>query len=437
MLRCTIEEGQMRKAIVVGTGAGGATAARELQGKFDVTILESGGEFRPFSTDLSFIERLKRAGLMRDERWIRLLFPAMNVTRTRERMAFVRGNGLGGTTTLATGNGIRMDGPLKEIGINLDAEFAELGREIPVSTGHQKRWRPVTRRLFGICRELNLDPVPLPKLGDTRRCINCGLCVLGCPRGAKWDSRQFVDEARAKGATLLTRSRVERVVSSGSRATGVIVRKGLRRRFISADLVILAAGGFGTPGILNASGVECERTLFVDPVLCVAAEWKGSLQNRDISMPFVVQREGFILSPYFDYLSFFFNRDWRFQADDTLGLMVKIADSSSGSVSGGQVEKSLTGEDARKLKAGVELCAEIFGHMGIGPEKLIQGTLNAGHPGGMLPLTQKEAETFHNDRLPENLYVADATLFPHSPGNPPILTIMAMAKRVARVCSIN
>jgi choline dehydrogenase-like flavoprotein len=427
----------MRRAIVVGTGAGGATAAKELQGKFNVTILEEGGEFRPFSTNLSLIERAKRAGLLRDERWIRLLFPAMNVSRTRERMSLVRGKGLGGTTTLATGNGIRVDGPLKEIGINLDAEFAELGREIPVSTGHQKRWRPATRRLFGICQEMNLDPMPLPKLGDTRRCINCGLCVLGCPRGAKWDSRQFIDEACAKGATLLTRSRVERVVRSGSKATGVIVRKGFRRRFIPADLVILAAGGFGTPGILNASGVECEKTLFVDPVLCVAAEWKGSLQNRDISMPFVIQREGFIISPYFDYLSFFFNRDWKFPPDDTLGLMVKIADTSSGSLSGRRVEKSLTGEDTRRLKAGVELCAEILGRMGIGPEKLIQGTLNAGHPGGMLPLTRKEAETFHNDRLPENLYVADATLFPNSIGNPPILTIMAMAKRVARVCSIN
>jgi hypothetical protein len=63
--------------------------------------------------------------------------------------------------------------------------------------------------------------------------------------------------------------------------------------------------------------------------------------------------------------------------------------------------------------------------------------MNAGHPGGMLPLTRREAETFHNERLPENLYVADATLFPTSPGNPPILTIMAMAKRVAGICSRN
>ena len=32
----------MPHAIVVGSGAGGATVARELQGAFDVTVLEAG-----------------------------------------------------------------------------------------------------------------------------------------------------------------------------------------------------------------------------------------------------------------------------------------------------------------------------------------------------------------------------------------------------------
>jgi choline dehydrogenase-like flavoprotein len=361
----------------------------------------------------------------------------MSVAKTRERMVLVRGMGTGGTTTIATGNGIRVDGPLKEIGINLDPEFAALEKEIPISTGHERGWRPSTRRLFEICREMGLGPMPMPKMGDTRRCVNCGRCVLGCPRGAKWDSRAFVGSARASGATLLTRSPVDRVVCSGSRATGVIVRKGLRNQFLPADLVILAAGGFGTPGILEKSGVECEERLFVDPVLCVAAEWKGALQNRDISMPFVVQREGFIISPYFDYLSFFFNRAWKFPLDDTLGLMVKIADEGTGGFRGSRVEKTLTGKDHERLKAGVEVCAGIFERLGVDRRNLILGTLNAGHPGGMLPLTRAEAVSFHNDRLPENVYVADATLFPSSPGNPPILTIMAIAKRIAAICSRN
>ncbi len=48
------------------------------------------------------------------------------------------------------------------------------------------------------------------------------------------------------------------------------------------------------------------------------------------------------------------------------------------------------------------------------------GTLNAGHPGGMLPLTGEDAKTLRPSRLPENLFLADATLLPESLGNPPI-----------------
>jgi choline dehydrogenase-like flavoprotein len=201
--------------------------------------------------------------------------------------------------------------------------------------------------------------------------------------------------------------------------------------------MILAAGGFGTPVILENSGIECEKRLFVDPVLCVAAEWKGALQNKEISMPFVVQRDGYILSPYFDFVSSFFHKRWKFRPDDTLGIMIKLADTNTGSVSKKAVKKTLTVQDNERLKGAVHECREIFSRLGIREEHTILGTINAGHPGGMLPLTEEESETFHSSRLPDNLYVADATLFPSSLGNPPILTIMAMAKRISKICIKN
>jgi choline dehydrogenase-like flavoprotein len=425
----------MKKAIVIGSGAGGATVAKELQGKYDVTVLEAGKEFHPFSLNLSLVEWMKRTGLMRDEREIQLLFPAMKIRKTEDRMVMVNGTGLGGTTTLATGNAVRMDQDLKKIGINLDAEFEELSGEIPMGTDHRKRWRPATVRLFEICAEMNLHPEPLPKMGDHRKCINCGRCVLGCPHGVKWDSRQFLRSAVEKGASVRTGCRVQNVVIEGSRAAGVNVRKGWRREFHAADLIVLAAGGFGTPAVLENSGIPCDENLFVDPVLCVAAKRENALQNKELSMPFVVQRPGFILSPYFDYLSFFFNREWRFPARDTLGIMIKLADENGGTVSKNQIRKTLSPGDREGFKKGVELCGEIFHRLGVNKEQTVLGTVNAGHPGGMLPLTAEDASTFHSRRLPENLYVSDATLFPSSLGNPPILTIMAMAKRIARICS--
>jgi choline dehydrogenase-like flavoprotein len=425
----------MKKALIVGSGAGGATVAKELQGKFEVTILEAGKEFRPFSMNLPAVEKIKRTGLMFDEREIQLLFPFMKIRKTADRMVMVHGIGFGGTTTLATGNGIRMDEDLKKCGINLDKEFDELYAEIPISTDHQKRWRPATRQLFEICREMDLNPEPLPKMGDNSKCINCGRCVLGCAYGAKWDSRKFLQRAQENGAQIQQGCTVEKIIFKDSKAVGVEARRGWRTEFHPADLIVLAAGGLGTPVILDNSGIACENRLFVDPVLCVAAEWKGSFQNKEISMPFVVQKDGYILSPYFDYLSYFFKKDWTFPANNTLGIMIKIADSTRGTVSKRGIDKILTDRDNKRLKDGVDVCREIFSRLGVNGQKTILGTLNAGHPGGMVPLTKDDAATFHPRQLPENLYIADATLFPASLGNPPILTIMAMAKRVSKICS--
>ena len=61
--------------------------------------------------------------------------------------------------------------------------------------------------------------------------------------------------------------------------------------------------------------------------------------------------------------------------------------------------------------------------------------LNAGHPGGTVPLTGRERLDLHADHLPHNLYVADASLLPRSLGKPPMLTIMALSKRVAWHCA--
>ena len=74
---------------------------------------------------------------------------------------------------------------------------------------------------------------------------------------------------------------------------------------------------------------------------------------------------------------------------------------------------------------------DILARLDVPIEKQFLGILNAGHPGGMLPLTAAERDTLHNPVLPDNLYVADATIFPKSMGNPPILTIMALAKKIS------
>lgn len=426
----------MKKAIIVGSGAGGATAAKELQGVFDVTVLEAGKEFRPFSIGLPALERWRQSGLLFDEREISLIFPGVRIRKTQD-MVFVNGKGWGGTTTIATGNALRLDRDLRRLGINLDAEFEEISREIPISTEHAKRWRPLTRRLFEIFKEMGHEPKPTPKLGDYTGCRGCGRCVLGCPYGVKWDSRLFLRQALEKGARLNPGFHVEKVVIEKGETKGVLARRGLRTHFFPADLVVLAAGGFGTPVILKNSGISCPPTLFVDPVLCVAAEWRDAHLESDVSMPFVAQQQGFMLSPYFDFLSFFFNKRWGFPAKNIVSLMIKLADENVGSVSGRGVQKLLSDKDKSQLEKGVSTCKEILVRLGVEENKIFRGTVNAGHPGGTFPLTSQEAVSLHHASLPLNLYLADATLLPRSLGNPPILTIIALAKRVSKLCREN
>jgi choline dehydrogenase-like flavoprotein len=214
------------------------------------------------------------------------------------------------------------------------------------------------------------------------------------------------------------------------RAAGVRAHRGLRRATFEADIVVLAAGGFGTPAILRRSGIICEPRLFVDPVLCVAAPLPGAGLDCEVSMPFVVERDGYIVAPYMDWLSFFFDRRWRLPAGDLVPLMIKLADDDWGHVVSGRIEKDLTDRDRERLQDGVAVCTRILERIGLPRANHFLGMLNAGHPGGALA-AGAGPEPLHDPRLPANTWVADGSLIPSALGRPPILTIMALAKRVA------
>lgn len=416
-----------KKAIVIGSGAGGAMAAKMLAEDFDVTVVERGKTFAPLSLPLEQLARFRKTGIYFDERMIQLLLPSMRIDRQPE-MVMVYGRGLGGTTTLATGNAVRADEGLKRIGINLDAEFDELYRELPITTDHQPRWSAVTKKTFSVMQEMGLDPQPMPKLLRPKLCRMCGHCSIGCPTRAKWDTRELLDRIH-----VVTGARVTHIDIGDSKARRVYVQKGLQRLTLEADVVIVAAGGYGTPDILRQSGIDCQPHLFVDPVLCVAAPMAGARQDRQLLMPFVSRRERYIISPYMDWLSFFFNRQWYKPADGMVSLMIKLADVEQGDVHHGHMQKTLTATDQEYLRRGVEDCREVLRRMGVDERDIFLGTLNAGHPGGMLPLTAAEAETLHSPLLPDNVYVADATILPQALGLPPMLTIMALAKRIAKI----
>lgn len=406
-------------------------AAKMLASDFDVTVLEQGKTFKPFTLPLDKLAKFRKTGLYFDERLIQLLLPSMRIDRNPE-MVMVFGRGVGGTTTLATGNAVRADEGLKKIGINLDREFSELYHELPITTDHQSRWSPITKRTFQVMQEMGFDPQPMPKLLRPQQCKMCGHCSIGCPTRAKWDTRELLD-----GIKVLTGCKVTHIEIGDGKAHRVHATHRYSHLALEADVVIVAAGGYGTPDILRRSGIDCQPRLFVDPVLCVAAPMEKARQDCQLLMPFVSRRERYIISPYIDWLSFFFNKQWRRPMGDIVSLMIKLADVEQGDVHNNKMQKTLTATDQQYLKHGVDDCRQILLRMGVKEQDIFLGTLNAGHPGGMLPLTEAEAATLHSPLLPDNLYVADATILPQALGLPPMLTIMALARRIATIITNN
>ena len=169
------------RAIVVGSGAGGATAARALQGTFDVTVLEAGGRsvlcpstsndrapealasgVRPEADPCPLPRDPRQPHARRDGARERFVRRRDDDDRDRQRPA--DGRGSPGARSRPR-RGVRGDPP-----------------EIPVSTAHRRGWHATTRRLFDVFDDIGLDPMPMPKMGDPERCRHCGRCVLGCPK---------------------------------------------------------------------------------------------------------------------------------------------------------------------------------------------------------------------------------------------------------------
>lgn len=417
------------RAIVVGTGAGGATAARKLANSgFEVIILEAGKEFKPFRRLLSLAAPFRRTGLLGSEKNITRLFPPMDTMRSSEDLVLVRGIATGGSTVLSCGNIVRAEHGLKEIGLDLTPEFEKIENDIGITEFPRKRWQPITERMFEAAEKLGLEPKATPKAVDSVKCVSCGLCELGCTTGARWDSRRFLDDAISEGAKLYTSSPVEKVVIEKGQAKGVVAGS----KTIKSDVVVLAAGGVGTAQILKASGLPAKDNLWVDIVLTLGGVLKGANQIKEPPMTWYTKHEDYILSPYLDILSHWFHKPWRnVSIGDRVGVMVKLADIEEGAVfADGKVQKTIKKEDRFRLDEAVEKVKKIMEYAGVsGP--YINGVHNGGHLGGTVPLTKDDVDTMKPSWLPEGLWVADLSLAPRSQGLPTILLAAAMALKVA------
>jgi choline dehydrogenase-like flavoprotein len=114
-----------------------------------------------------------------------------------------------------------------------------------------------------------------------------------------------------------------------------------------------------------------------------------------------------------------------------LGLMTKISDESVGQVNpDGTFSKSITDKDWKKLNEGSAIAREILVRAGVNSKSITDSKIAGSHPGGTAAIG-RIVDTDLQTKA-DNLFVCDGSVLPVSSGVPPILTIAALAKRLAR-----
>ncbi|MFI1394068.1 FAD-dependent oxidoreductase [Streptomyces sp. NPDC020681] len=283
-------------AVVIGSGAGGATAARTLaRAGLDVVVLEEGQHHSTASfgrrTPLDRFAELYRDG-------------GATVAVGNPPLLLPVGRAVGGTTVVNSGTCYRTPDHVLarwtgDFGFSLAERFGpyldEAERTLQVATQPLDVLGNNGRLALAGAERLGWQAAPLRR--NAPGCKGSCQCVVGCPTGAKQSVQLSVlPDACAAGARIVTGAQVRRILVDGDRpggprAAGVLVRRESGAEFeILAPLVVLAAGALQSPPLLRRSGLGSHprlgRNLSVHPATSVAGRfaepvtaWEGVLQS--------------------------------------------------------------------------------------------------------------------------------------------------------------
>ena len=289
--------------VVVGSGAGGAVVAAHLaEAGHAVIVLEQGPHVPQ-----------ERYGRMRPSETMRHIWREGGMTATiplgdSPVINVMMGECVGGSSVLTGGVCFRTLGSvlhewstklrlteLSERGMEPyfeDVERAVHVEEVPAAM------RSRSTAKFAQGAEALGHPLK-PMRRNTKGCHGCGRCNFGCPEDAKMSvDRTYLRRAAAAGARIVSDMDVAQITTTDGRASGVVgrIRNGPRRtslgRFaVHARRVVLAAGAYCTPLLLERSGVgrrsgQVGRNLTLHPSFRMMARfdepiegWKGALQS--------------------------------------------------------------------------------------------------------------------------------------------------------------
>lgn len=427
-------------AIVIGTGAGGSTVAKDLShlGR-KVLILEKGSKQR----DGSYVKHMKTKKIdlknnlsPEEKRDYEFLTYPLELTNIEE---------IGGTTTASIGNacfscsGCYTNSIMQQFedkNLDIFEELLEASGELNVTYFPKKLWGHSTQLIADAGDELGYIVEPMPKFINFEKCRFCGKCVNGCVYDAKWDGTYFVSEAVEYGAELIEGFNVFEVLHENGEVVGVAgINQNNEKHIFKSKRVIVSAGAINTPIILKNSGIKnVGEQMFFDIFTTIGGYLKDANLKNELMMGVKAEFGPYFLSPHYSMqlLPLMERKGVEATENDVIGLMLKFADTCIGTIDlEGNIEKTLTKVDVDMIKDGYEKAVKILLKLGVDENSIVATSLKGAHPGGTAAVGEVVDNNFESEI--NGLYVCDASVIPEAPGRPPILTIVAIAKKVAKI----
>jgi len=281
---------------VVGSGAGGGTVAGELSTRgYKVVLIESGPGDQAPNFSQGELDGTRR------------LYLDSGLTATRDLgVAILAGSCLGGGTTVNWQTCLRTPDYIRDewaersgCGLFTSDRFSRALDIAAIRLGASRDESAVNPNNATIrrgCESLGYDWSVTER--NARGCDTeqCGYCVYGCRAGGKQSTvvTYLQTVPRGRKSSIVTDCRADRLIIERNRVEGVIAKTrdaagSLVTTEIRAKVVVVCAGGIGTPTLLERSGIslpQLGRNLFVHPTTAVAGvytdpieAWRGLPQS--------------------------------------------------------------------------------------------------------------------------------------------------------------
>jgi choline dehydrogenase-like flavoprotein len=285
----TIPDGAILRpeVCVIGSGAGGAVVAATLAGRFDVLVLEEGGH------------HTKRDFKMREDLAYPMLYQEGGARTTKDLgIAILQGRSVGGSTTVnwttcfrtpaevlhhwQTVHGVALDES------SLRPHWEEVEKRLSIHKVSIEAANRNNRLLWDGAQALGMQVDTLRR--NVKSCMQSGFCGMGCPIDAKQSMLvTYLPDAVERGATVLSRCRVDRLEISAGRVVRahctVLADDGYspesRHITVEAKRFVVSAGAIQTPALLIRSGLGggmAGRRTFLHPAVGVLSIFKDPVE---------------------------------------------------------------------------------------------------------------------------------------------------------------